>query len=128
MFKKSLAFGVLAAGLMIAPGAALADIQVQDSDQTTVQKGSAVYGSTNAQSNEALNIQKQVQNRRNSVRRGYGRYRRPSYCPGGVSAQAQKSSQGTVQSGSAIDYSDNAQANSSINDQKQVASNSNVCR
>ena len=124
---KSLAFGILAAGLIVAPGAALADVQVQESDQTTVQQGSAVYGSTNAQSNEALNIQKQVQNRRNSVRRGYGSYRRPSYCPGGVSAQAQKSSQGTAQVGDAYAGSVNAQSNSSVSDQKQAASNRSSC-
>ena len=31
MLKKSLAFGFLAAGLMVAPGAALADVQSQNS-------------------------------------------------------------------------------------------------
>ena len=31
MFKKSFGFGLLAAGLMIAPGAALADVQSQNS-------------------------------------------------------------------------------------------------
>ncbi|EHC08324.1 hypothetical protein FJSC11DRAFT_4625 [Fischerella thermalis JSC-11] len=40
MLKKSFAFGLLAAGLMIAPGAALAD--VQSSQQNATQNGAAV--------------------------------------------------------------------------------------
>ena len=131
MLKKSLGFGLLAAGLIFAPGAALADIQVQESDQTTIQRGSAAHGSTNAQSNESINIQEQIQKTRDRVRGNYGsygrRYPRP-YCVGGVNGQAQKSSQGTVQAGDAFDGSVNAQSNSGINDQKQVASNSKVCR
>ena len=53
MLKKSFAFGLLAAGLMIAPGAALADVQSQNSNQNTVQDGLAEYDSTNAQSSES---------------------------------------------------------------------------
>ena len=129
MFKKSLAFGVLAAGLMVAPGAAFADIQVQESNQTTIQKGSAAYGSTNAQSNESINVQEQVQKTRDYVRNryGYGGYPRRGYCAGGVNGQAQKSSQATAQIGDAFDGSVNAQSNSSINDQKQAASNRRSC-
>ncbi len=66
-------------------------------------------------------------------RRGghYGRgrgYSRPSYCGGSSSAQAQNSSQGTVQSGVAVDYSDNAQSGSSVSDQRQTASTTRTCR
>ncbi|MEO1377815.1 MAG: hypothetical protein AAFW70_26765 [Cyanobacteria bacterium J06635_10] len=137
MFKKSLAFGLLAAGLMVAPGAAFADTQSQNSNQSTIQQGTAIDGSVNAQSSESLNVQEQIQKRREKVgghrgggyRRGYGRrYSRPVKCPRGYNGQSQNSSQGTVQSGAAIGYSDNAQSNSSVNDQKQTSATSRVCR
>ncbi len=67
MFKKSLGFGLLAAGLMVAPGAALADVQTQNSTQHTVQQGTAIDGSVNAQSSESLNVQEQIQKTRNKV-------------------------------------------------------------
>jgi opacity protein-like surface antigen len=131
MFKKSFAFGLLAA-VIVAPGAAFADSQSQNNNQNTIQEGTAIGGSTNAQSSESLNIQEQIQNRRDSIGRsrgGYGRrFPRPSFCGGSYNGQSQNSSQGTVQSGAAVDYSDNAQSNSNVNDQKQVANNSRVCR
>ena len=135
MLNKSFGFGLLAAALMVAPGAAFADTQSQNSDQQTVQNGIAEYDSTNAQSSETLNVQEQIQKTREKVGRrggrfGHGRRRpsRPSYCGGSYNAQAQNSSQGTVQNGVAVDYSDNAQSGSSVNDQKQTATNSRVCR
>ena len=135
MFKKSLAFGLLAAGLMVAPGAAFADSLVQNSTQNTVQEGTAINGSVNAQSSESLNVQEQIQKRREKVggrRRSYGRYgrrySRPGYCARGYNGQSQNSSQGTVQTGAAIDGSDNAQSNSNVNDQKQTSATSRVCR
>ncbi len=131
MFKKYAAFGLLAAGLMVAPGAALADSQSQNNNQNTIQEGTAIGGSVNAQSSESLNIQEQIKNRRDSIGRsrgGYGRFPRPSFCGGSYNGQSQNSSQGTVQSGAAVDYSDNAQSNSNVNDQKQVANNSRACR
>ena len=71
MFKKSFGFGLLAAGLMIAPGAALADVQSQNSNQHTVQNGTAVNGSVNAQSSDSLNEQEQINKTREKVvRRG----------------------------------------------------------
>ncbi|MEL6462819.1 MAG: hypothetical protein AAFQ91_32130, partial [Cyanobacteria bacterium J06621_15] len=76
MFKKSFGFGLLAAGLMFAPGAALADVQSQNSTQNTVQDGLAEYGSTNAQSSDSLSVQEQSQKIRKRVgrgRSGYGR-------------------------------------------------------
>ncbi|MBV6624932.1 MAG: hypothetical protein KI793_18725 [Rivularia sp. (in: Bacteria)] len=131
MFKKSLGFGLLAAGLMVAPGAALADVQTQNSTQHTVQEGIAEHGSVNAQSSETLNVQEQIQKTRERVKRvvhgRYGRYGRHSYCPSSHNRRAQHSSQGSHQSGVAIDYSDNAQSNSSVSDQKQVASNNRTC-
>jgi len=125
MFNKYAAFGLLAAGLMVAPGAAFANSQSQNSNQNTVQNGTAINGSTNAQSSESLNIQKQIQNRRDSAGRG-GYYGRPRYCAPSYSGQSQNSSQGTSQSGAAVDGSVNAQSSSSVNDQKQVANN--ACR
>ena len=134
MFNKSLAFGLLAAGLMVAPGAAFAGSQSQSNSQNTIQDGTAINGGVNAQSADSLSIQNQVQNTRERIGKGgrYGTYRRrytrPAYCGSGYNAQSQNSSQGTVQSGVAADYSDNAQSGSSVNDQNQVASNSRSCR
>jgi hypothetical protein len=137
MFKKSFAFGLLAAGLMVAPGAALAGSQSQNSSQQTVQNGTAVNGSVNAQSSDSLNVQEQIEKTRAKVGRpgrrpgrrfGHGRrYSRPSYCGSSYNSQAQNSSQGTVQNGVAVDYSDNAQSGSSVSDQKQTAANSRAC-
>ena len=130
MLKKSLAFGLLAAGLMVAPGAALADSQSQNNNQQTVQKGTAVHGSTNAQSSESMSIQEQMQKRRDRIGKGgrYGRYPRPSYCGSGYNRQSQNSSQGTAQIGEAIDGSVNAQSGTTINDQKQAAAAKRACR
>ncbi|AFY59139.1 hypothetical protein Riv7116_6823 [Rivularia sp. PCC 7116] len=135
MLKKSFAFGLLAAGLMVAPGAAFADVQNQNSSQNTVQEGIAEHGSTNAQSSETLNVQEQIQKTRERVKRGghgrygrYGRYGRPSYCGNNFSGQSQNSSQGTLQSGEAFDNSVNGQSNSSVSDQKQSAATSRACR
>ncbi|MBE9212194.1 hypothetical protein IQ247_05625 [Plectonema cf. radiosum LEGE 06105] len=127
MLKKYAAFGLLAAGLMIAPGAAFANSQSQNSNQNTVQNGTAINGSTNAQSSESLNIQEQIQKTRDSIGRGRP-YGRPVYCAPSYSGQSQNSSQGTSQSGAAVDGSVNAQSSSSVNDQKQVANNTKTCR
>ncbi|MBD2773143.1 hypothetical protein [Iningainema tapete] len=65
--QKSFAFGLLAAGLMIAPGAALAD-QVAGSSsvttQTSVNKG---YGNTTGQSSTTNTIQQQYKRGGNSA-------------------------------------------------------------
>ena len=134
MLKKSLAFGLLAAGLMVAPGAAFADSQSQNSNQQTVQDGTAEYGSTNAQSSETLNVQEQIQKTREKVGSrggnfGHGRRPiRPSYCGGSDNGQSQNSSQGSAQIGQAFDGSVNGQSNSSVSDQKQTAATSRACR
>jgi len=135
MLNKSFGFGLLAAALMVAPGAAFANTQSQNSNQHTVQNGTAIDGSVNAQSSESLNVQDQIQKTREKVGRrrggryGHGRgYSRPSYCGGSYNGQSQNSSQGTAQNGVAVDYSDNAQSGSSVNDQRQTASNSRACR
>ncbi|MEO1763263.1 MAG: hypothetical protein AAFR83_15080 [Cyanobacteria bacterium J06629_18] len=131
MLKKSFAFGLLAAGLMFAPGAALADVQSQNSTQNTVQDGLAEYGSTNAQSSDSLSVQEQSQKIRKRVgrgRSGYGRrYPRPSYCGTSYSGQSQNSSQGTLQKGDAFDNSVNGQSGSSVNDQRQTAARRHSC-
>ncbi|WP_414588127.1 autotransporter outer membrane beta-barrel domain-containing protein, partial [Scytonema sp. PCC 10023] len=68
MLNKSIAFGLLAAGLMIAPTAAFAG-QSQSVDQYTEQNGAAVNGSSTVQTSTTNS--RQVQNQRNS-RPGYG--------------------------------------------------------
>ncbi|MGB3641199.1 MAG: hypothetical protein WBA39_27005 [Rivularia sp. (in: cyanobacteria)] len=134
MFKKSLGFGLLAAALMVAPGAAFANTQSQNSNQQTVQNGTAIDGSVNAQSSESLNVQEQTQKIRERVGNRGGRFghsrrpSRPSYCGGSYNGQSQNSSQGSVQNGVAVNHSDNAQSGSSVSDQRQTASNSRACR
>ena len=135
MLKKYAGFGLLAAALMVAPGAALADTQSQNSNQQTVQNGLAEYDSTNAQSSETLNVQEQIQKTREKVGRRGGRFghsrrrpSRPSYCGAKYSGQSQSSSQGTLQSGDAFDGSVNGQSNSSASDQRQTAATSRACR
>ena len=121
MLKKSLAFGLLAAGLMIAPGVAFADSQRQESVQITTQKGGAINGAVNAQGSEAANIQQQVKLQQRRAFKRLGR------CPGSYTTQTQSSTQATGQSGVAIDYSDNAQGNTSISEQNQVSVSSTSC-
>ena len=135
MLKKSFAFGLLAAGLMIAPGAALADnVQSQNSNQQTVQDGLAEHGSTNAQSSETLNVQKQISEARKRVGGGHikGRFGhrrpRPVFCGTKFNGQSQNSSQGTLQSGRAFDGSVNGQSNSGVSDQTQISATSHACR
>ena len=122
MFNKSLAFGLLAAGLMIAPGTAFADSQRQENVQITTQQGRAVGSGVNAQSADTLSIQNQVKLRQRRA------YKRLGYCPpGGYSSQSQTSTQASAQSGGAIDYSDNAQANTTVSEQNQVVVSSTGC-
>ena len=135
MLNKSFGFGLLAAALMGAPGAAFADTQSLNSDQQTVQNGIAEYDSTNAQSSETLNVQEQIQKTREKVGRrggrfGHGRRRpsRPSYRGGSYRGQSQNSSQGSAQIGQAFDGSVNGQSNSSVSDQKQTAATRRACR
>ncbi|MGB6296495.1 MAG: hypothetical protein WBF90_09955 [Rivularia sp. (in: cyanobacteria)] len=135
MLKKSCyGFGLLAAALMVAPGAAFANSQNQNSNQQTVQDGTAEYGSTNAQSSESLNVQEQIQKTREKVGRRGGRFghsrrpSRPSFCGGSYNGQSQNSSQGSAQVGQAFDGSVNGQSNSSVSDQRQTAANTRACR
>ncbi|MBD0261216.1 MAG: hypothetical protein ICV78_00425, partial [Tolypothrix sp. Co-bin9] len=58
---KNLTFGILAAAIAIAPGAAFAG-QGQSNVQVTEQNGSAINGSTNAQTSTSTNVQQQIQN------------------------------------------------------------------
>ncbi|MEA5595226.1 hypothetical protein [Rivularia sp. UHCC 0363] len=121
MLNKSLAFGLLAAGVMIAPSTAFAE-QRQDNVIINTQNGAAINSSVNTQSSEALSIQEQVRLRQSAASK---RLRR--YCPGSYSTQSQISTQASVQNGAGIDYSDNAQANSNISEQKQVLVTSTGC-
>ncbi|MGB3653247.1 MAG: hypothetical protein WBA41_18780 [Rivularia sp. (in: cyanobacteria)] len=121
MFKKYAAFGLLAAGIMIAPSTAFADSQRQETVQITTQEGAAIGGSVNAQSSDSLNIQNQVRLRQRRA------YKRLGYCPGSYSTQSQTSTQASTQNGIGIDYSDNVQANSSVSEQKQVVVSSTGC-
>jgi hypothetical protein len=112
---KKVAFGILAAALVVAPGAAFAG-QSQSNVQVTEQNGTAINGSTNAQSSTSTNVQQQIQ-RANKKAGGY--YNSPA-CRRRVSAQAQGSTQVTRQSGAAIDGSVNAQDSVTTSNQRQM--------
>jgi hypothetical protein len=116
---KNFAFGLLAATLAIAPGAAFAG-QSQSNVQVTEQNGVAENNSTNAQTSTSTNVQQQIQ-RANQAGNRYnrGRYYNPS-CRGGSRSQAQGSVQRTSQSGAAFGDSVNAQDSVTTNNQRQA--------
>jgi len=117
---KNLTFGILAATLAIAPGAAFAG-QSQSNVQVTNQSGAAINGSTNAQSSTSTNVQQQIQNaqkRGGGYRGGYNNNYKPRY-PKANTSQSQGSAQYTNQSGAAIDGSVNAQDSVTGNVQTQ---------
>ena len=116
---KNLTFGILAAALAVAPGAAFAG-QYQGNVQVTTQDGAAINGSTNAQSSTSSNRQQQISNAQKKAGRYYGgRYYNPA-CRGGSSAQSQASVQRTSQSGAAIGGSVNAQDSVTTSNQRQI--------
>jgi hypothetical protein len=122
MFKKSVVFGLLATGLMIAPNTAFAG-QSQSNVQVTEQNSSAINGSTSAQTSSSVNVQKQILNNHKTL----SRYRN-RFCPGVSQYQSQNSSQRTSQSGAALDGSVNAQDSTSVNTQRQALAQSGFCR
>ncbi|MBD0303519.1 MAG: hypothetical protein ICV85_15530 [Tolypothrix sp. T3-bin4] len=115
---KNLTFGILAAAIAIAPGAAFAG-QGQSNVQVTEQNGSAINGSTNAQTSTSTNVQQQIQNAQKKAGTYRGGYYKP-VCRTGSSAQSQGSVQRTSQSGAAIDGSVNAQESTTTSNQRQV--------
>jgi hypothetical protein len=115
---KNFAFGILAAAIAIAPGAAFAG-QSQSNVQVTTQDGAAINGSTSAQSSTSTNVQQQIQRANQLGNRYRGGYYKP-VCRGGSSAQSQASVQRTSQSGAAIDGSVNAQDSTTRNNQRQI--------
>ena len=122
MLKKSIALGLLAFGLMVAPTTAFAG-QSQNNVQSTEQNGAATNGSTTAQNSESIN--NQVQAQVNKARRGfaytpYSRHR--SNYPVHSTPQSQRSAQHTVQNGAATDGSTTAQSSNTHNNQSQAAS------
>jgi hypothetical protein len=89
MLKKSFAFGLFAAGMMIAPGAAFA-LDIQNSDQNINQLGVA-----NGFGNTVVNTANQQNNQNiNNLHNGYG------YCPSGLNVQ--NSNQNIAQTGIAL--------------------------
>ena len=118
MLNKSIAFGLLAAGLMIAPTAALAG-QSQSVDQYTEQNGAAVNGSTTIQNSRTNSSQ--VQNARSArpvYHYGYGR----GYVSSGrTTNQHQDAKQTTAQNGASTDGSYTNQDSHTNNRQRQNA-------
>jgi opacity protein-like surface antigen len=119
---KNLAFGILAAAIAIAPGAAFAG-QSQNSVQGTNQNGVAENGSTNAQSSTSTNRQQQIQNAQKKAGGYRGNYYKPGYRTNNNTNQSQGSRQGTNQSGAAFDGSVNAQDSNTRNNQSQSVRN-----
>ncbi|MDJ0697918.1 hypothetical protein [Mastigocoleus sp. MO_188.B34] len=120
MLKKSVAFGLLAASLIIAPSAAFADTQSQNNNQYNEQNGAALDGSFNEQNAENVNNQRQVINRKRR-HRGYGKryYGGRKYRGSRRANQEQDNVQGNVQSGAAEFESENRQNASNRNRQTQ---------
>jgi hypothetical protein len=117
MLNKSLVFGLLAAGLMVAPTAAFAGSnQSQSNVQSTEQNGAATNGSTNAQESNSVNVQNQISRIKNHTRGAYGGYHT------GHANQDQSSVQSTVQNGAADNGSTNAQTSNTVNRQNQGSS------
>jgi hypothetical protein len=114
MFNKSIAFGLLAAGLMIAPGATFAG-QSQVSTQETVQEAAAFDGSRVNQRSNSNSVQTQTRNQR--APKYYGGRRNCN--PG---SQAQDNLQSTRQAGAAEFGSRVDQTSNSRNRQAQAAS------
>ena len=117
MLNKSIAFGLLAAGLMIAPTAAFAG-QNQSVDQYTEQNGAATNGSTTVQTSKTNSSQ--VQNARtnrpvNRYGHGYGY----GHGQSGKVKQGQDARQTTVQNGAAVDGSYTDQDSKTNNNQRQ---------
>ncbi|WP_026733750.1 hypothetical protein [Fischerella sp. PCC 9605] len=75
MSNKSLAFGLVAAAMLLAPTTAIADDQSQYNEQRTYQNGAAIDGSINVQNSETYSSQEQIQRNDNNYDDGY--YRRP---------------------------------------------------
>ena len=122
MFKKSIAFGLLAATLMVAPGAAFAQ-QRQSSDQFTRQDGAALDGSVNTQNSNSRVRQNQDQNT-SASRRGYlGRGR----CAAKGTEQDQSAVQTTEQAGVAENFSRNRQNSNTNANQRQSANTRARC-
>ena len=120
MLNKSLALGLLAAGLMIAPTAAFAGgaDQSQNNVQTTEQNGAATNGSVNAQESNSINVQRQISNIQHRTHNGYyGGYNHGN----SRTSQDQNSIQGTSQNGAADNGSTNAQTSNTVNNQLQRA-------
>ncbi len=127
MLKKSLAFGLLAASLMVAPGAAFADSQRAVNDQFTDQSGAALDGSVNIQNSRSSNRQNQNLNRSSRGHRYYGRRGRygsryyKKGCKVGRTNQSASSTQTTAQSGVAENASVNEQNSKTRSSQRQNA-------
>ncbi|MCX7595993.1 MAG: hypothetical protein N2235_19995 [Fischerella sp.] len=123
MLKKSLAFSILAAGLLIAPTAAFAGEQSQSQKnvQITDQNGAAVNHSVNSQSADSVNIQQQILKQNRYGGRSYV-CAKPS-----TTNQAQSSTQITGQNGAAVDSSANVQASSTSSAQNQIALGNTGC-
>ena len=116
--KKVVAFGLLAASLIIAPTAAFADSQNQVNDQFNSQSGAALDGSDNDQRAVNTNNQTQVIKKKFGGRRGYRRPYYPKY-RGRSAKQNQENLQGNEQNAAAENGSSSFQRGRNRNNQNQ---------
>jgi hypothetical protein len=116
MLKKSVTFGLLAAGLMIVPTAAFAGekSQSQTNVQVNEQNTTVTDGSISLQGVSATNIQQQIQKILSSSLPYYYSYITP------YNFLSQNSYQSTSQSSSVIDSSVNTEDSDTVNYQSQV--------
>lgn len=110
MLKKTVAFSLLAAAIVLIPTTVFAGEQY--SEQVTVQEGAAMNNGTNIQRNTNVSTQRQYKG--TNVNGRYGTCRNSS------STQEQRSIQDSMQTGSAINSSRNTQNNNNVSTQRQV--------
>ena len=120
--KRVIAFGLIAASLIVAPTAAFAgDRQEQNNSQYTEQNNAATDGSISNVNSRSENVQKQEINRRSPRYRRRGRKYYGGYRRGRRVDQSQNSAQDTIQN-NAADFESESNANSTTtNRQRQRA-------
>lgn len=116
MLKKSITFGLLAAGLMMVPTAAFAGEKSQSQTNVQVNEQNATVndGSISVQGVSSTSIQQQIQKILSSCLPYYYSYITP------YNFLSQNSYQSTSQSSSVIESSVNTQDNDTVNYQHQV--------
>lgn len=120
MLNKPFALGLIAVGLIIAPGTALADVIINNNQQSTMRNGAAVSESVNTQRSQNTSIQGGT---RNGLKVPTSR---PEFCSP-YKAKQQGSTRVTKQSGSYVNNSLSRQTNNMARRQIQKT-HATLCR